>query len=238
MIRTNTTGEPNFRPNRIILSLDGPLKYSLGVLENVVNEQDALGQPLIWGVKLNSLLVHDGIHLIRMLKQQGIKVMADLKVFDIASTMSNTAYILHHAGADIFTVHGLPGFSVPDKIVMSKMACVSILTSWTDDMCKQLFGKDLKTMILTMARFAEAAGYGYLVCAPTDLKMLEDVNIKKICPGVRPEWYTKEDEQERTMTPFQTRLEGANLLVVGRPILGSEIPIDALLRLNEDMGYL
>lgn len=226
------------RKNRIILSLDGPMEYSLNVLEDVLNEQDALGKQLIWGVKLNSLLLHDGIHLIRILKKQGVRVMADPKLFDISATMSNSSYILHHAGADIFTVHGLPGFSVKNKEVMSKMACVTILTSWSDEMCKQLFNKDIKTMIRTMAKFAETAGYGYIVCAPTDLEMLSDINIKKICPGVRPHWYGKEDEQERTMGPYQAVLDGAEYIVVGRPVLGDKVPIDALLRLNEDMNYL
>ena len=135
-INTNIIqGTPLEKENRIILSLDGPMKYSLDVLEDVVNEQEALGKQLIWGVKLNSLLLHDGIHLIRILKKAGIKVMADPKLFDIEATMSNSAHILHHAGADIFTVHGLTGFSVPNKEVMSKMACVTILTSWTEEMC-------------------------------------------------------------------------------------------------------
>lgn len=239
MIDTDIThGTPLIRENRIILSLDGPMKYSLEVLEDVINEQEALGKELIWGVKLNSLLLHDGIHLIRLLKKQGIKVMADPKLFDISATMSNSAYILHHAGADIFTVHGMTGFSVDNKEVMSKMACVTILTSWSEDMCKQLFNRDLETMIRTMAQFAAAAGYGYLVCAPTDLEMLKDINIKKICPGVRPEWYGKEDDQKRTMAPYQARLEGAEYIVIGRPILGDKVPIDALLRLNEDMNYI
>lgn len=240
LINSNTDRSDNLelRPNRIILSLDGPMKYSLDVLEDVLNEQEVLGKSLIWGVKLNSLLLHDGIHLIRVLRQQGIRVMADPKLFDIASTMNNSSYILHNAGANIFTVHGITGFSVPNKDIMAKMACVTVLTSWTDAMCKQLFNKDLKTMVRTMATFAETAGYGYLVCAPTDLDMLSDINIKKICPGVRPEWYNKDDDQERTMGPYQTLLEGAEYIVIGRPILGDKVPIDALLRLNEDMNYI
>ena len=230
--------KPTFHPNRIVLSLDGDITYCMNVLQDILNEQDTIGKQLLWGVKLNSNLIHDGVHIVKMLKDKGVKIMADPKLYDISTTMADTITILNNVKSDIITVHASSGFYTNQINIMSRLACVTVLTSFTEDACKFIYNDTLENTILKFAKWAYSVGYGFLVCAPTDLELLRDIPIKKICPGVRPHWYGTEDNQVRTMGPYQTRLEGADLIVVGRPIMNAKVPVDAMLRLNEDMGYI
>jgi len=81
-----------------------------------------------------------------------------------------------------------------------------------------------------------AKNYGYVVCSPKEVESLNKYSMKKICPGIRPDWYQEKDDQKRTMTPKEAVKAGADLLVIGRPILRSDNIIEALRRTNNEMG--
>ena len=68
-------------------------------------------------------------------------------------------------------------------------------------------------------------------------KSLKDFKIdgKVICPGIRPDWYQEADDQKRTMTPKEAVTAGADLLVIGRPILRSDNVLEAIERTNEEV---
>ena len=97
--------------------------------------------------------------------------------------------------------------------------------SFTDN--DLLFG-NVNDTVKQLAKRCYDWGYGYLVCSPQDLDLISDIKIKKICPGVRPEWYTTSDDQKRTMTPSEAISKGADYLVIGRPILESNDMISAV----------
>jgi orotidine-5'-phosphate decarboxylase len=61
------------------------------------------------------------------------------------------------------------------------------------------------------------------------------VQIKKICPGVRPLWYAAGDDQTRTATPADAIRDGADLLVIGRPILRAADMVAALEQTNAEI---
>lgn len=65
---------------------------------------------------------------------------------------------------------------------------------------------------------------------------LNNIKCKKICPGIRPLWYQENDDQERTMTPKEAKEAGADLFVIGRPLLNSEDIIEAINKTNEELN--
>ena len=78
--------------------------------------------------------------------------------------------------------------------------------------------------------------YEYLVCSAQDLEPIRAVGIKKICPGIRPRWYLRDDDQARTATPAEAVKNGADLLVIGRPILKSDDLVGAVQRTNAEIA--
>jgi orotidine-5'-phosphate decarboxylase len=222
--------------NPIILSLDDlSIEDALIFVEMIIREQKEIEKQLIWGVKINTLLIHDGAHLVGILKKHNIKVMADPKLFDISNTMYNSLKLLDMAGAEIVTVHASSNYKGNDGIDISRIAGVTVLTSFDEELCRIIYNNSIENTILNLALLAEKNNYGYIVCAPTDLELLKDVKLKKICPGVRPLWASNKHDQKRVTTPQEALKNGATYVVLGRPIIEAENPLDALLRLNEDL---
>lgn len=224
--------------NRIILALDGmQIEEALSFLQEIDTERKATDKELLWGIKLNTLLLHDGVHLVNLLKQNGLRVFADAKLYDIPQTVTHSLNLLDAGGSDIITVHCSAKYK-PDNVDASKIAGVTVLTSLNEDDCKNIYNSELNDVILHLATYADIFEYGYIVCSPQDLELLKELKIKKICPGVRPDWYKLKHDQQRVMTPQEAINKGVDLIVIGRPITKAENRIDALLRLNEDLGYL
>lgn len=216
--------------SRIILPLDGMTKERAMELAAAV-------RGLVWGFKVNDLLLEEGVKIIRELKPYG-NVMADPKLFDIPNTMENSLHKLIKAGADIVTIHCSALYKPPEgteKIV----AGVTVLTSFDYKKCAMVHRRDVGKAVSDFATFASDSSYEYIVCAGTDLKVLnKNIIIKKICPGIRPLWYQEQvDDQERTMTPADAVKAGADLLVIGRPILRASNPVEAIHRTSEEIYF-
>lgn len=224
--------------NPIILSLDLNIEDALTLTSMILQEQKDIEKKLIWGVKINTALLHDGAHLINILKKHDVRVMADPKLFDIPNTMHDSLKVLEMAGADITTVHASANYLPSEDLDASKIAGVTVLTSFDEELCKMIYNNSIENTILNLALLAEKNGYGYLVCAPTDLELLKSIKIKKICPGVRPLWASNKHDQKMVTTPQEALKNGATYVVIGRPIIEAENPLDALLRLNEDIENL
>lgn len=231
--------KPNFHPNRIVLSLDGEMEYCLNVLQDILVEQETLGKDLICAVKIDNLFVQDGTHILSVFDKHNVRVIVDSNLFSSPNSMNLSARVLNESACDMFTINGLSGFSVSDKAVMSKMVCNLVPPSYTDEMCQQMFNKSLEEVTKLIAGWAKVAGYGFVSCCGPDLEYIKDVEINKIVVGIRPDWEeVQNDDVKRPIGPLQARLDGADMLCVGRPILHTEVPIDALLQLNEYMGYI
>ena len=228
------------KPNPIVLALDGlPMDWALTLVDKIRIERGAVEKDLIWGIKMTSMITLDGFHICQLLKNAGFRVFADMKYYDIPSTMVGHIRTLYDSvRCDIITVHTAARFN-EEEVDNSYIAGVSVLTSMSDNMCRTVRGANRKNIMLNDASFAEQSGYGYFVCSSDDLNVLQNYNFKKIVPGIRPEWSdVKRDNQIRTATPQEAIEKGADLLVIGRPILQSKNPIDVILRLNEDLGLL
>jgi len=100
---------------------------------------------------------------------------------------------------------------------------VSLLTSAIPDECERIYGGSPAETLHKLFEEACETGITGVVCSPKDLHLLDQINPEKtllrVCPGIRG---LKDDtgDQKRTMAPAEAVSDGANLLVVGRPIVG------------------
>ncbi len=215
--------------NRIILPLDNkPWKEAKEIIE--------MTSGLVWGYKLRRTILENGIGSINQTKKYG-NVMVDFKLYDIPSAMDEAVRLFADAGADIITVHCTSGWK---PMQHSKIAGVTILTSMDYHQFRRYYKGHYKfqsvgPMVELMAHDADSYGYGYIVCSPQEVELLKHISCKKICPGIRPEWYSREDDQKRTATPRQAIEDGADLLVIGRPILNDNNMIEAIQKTNKEI---
>lgn len=202
---------------RIILSLDGMNKQDMAYYSLLLKDD-------VYAIKLNDAIFQYGSRIISYLKNQGVRIMADCKLYDIPNTITNNLKPLIDEGADIITVHGAALYKPNDDNVAERLATVTVLTSFTDKDWQILYDIDLCESILRFSEFAVENKYGYIVCSPLDLKkkLLKDLvqknKIKTICPGIRLNKNNK-DDHKGVVTPKDAFKLGADYIVMGRSLL-------------------
>lgn len=213
--------------HRIVLSLDG--KSSTEVYQ-IVDQT----KKLVWGYKVNDLLVEYGLDIIFYLKKQGCRVMADPKLFDIPNTMKNSIGRLLDANVDVTTVH-MSAFYQSTPEIAKCLAGVTILTTTTLELCDLVYSETIRNMVSQFVYTAIQFNYGYIVCSIGELDLIPIDKITTIVPGIRPYDYNKPDDQERKATPSEAIQRGADLLVIGRPILNAEDMVFELTKINNEI---
>ena len=116
-----------------------------------------------------------------------------------------------------------------------KIAVVTILTSLTSDLCRTIYGDVPARKVNTFGYYGAALDASYMVCSGQELDLVRSLRIKKIVPGIRPVWYSTGDDQKRVVTPAMAIEKGADLLVIGRPIVKADDPADAAKRTLEEI---
>ena len=209
-----------------------------GVEKKVMKLADALEGTGVY-IKVNSILRALGYGLIARLHDVGLKVFADLKLIDIPNTMGTDAELLQELKPEILTVMtcaGIDGMNSVQKIIgdTCEVLGVTILTSLNEEECQSIFTCSTKAGVLRFARMAQLAGLGGLILSPKELDILTnrfELTLSLNTPGIRPRWsFVKGDDQSRVLTPLKAMQNGAQRIVLGRPITGANNPRDAVLR--------
>ena len=160
--------------------------------------------------------------------RSGRDVFLDLKLHDIPNTVAGAARAVAGLRPRFLTVHAAGGAAMVRAAVEAApevtITAVTVLTSLTDD---DLAAVGLAGPALDAARrlaaLAVAAGAGAVVCSPREVAAVRaevGPGVVLITPGVRPAGSAAGD-QARVATPQQALADGADLLVVGRPITGA-----------------
>lgn len=161
----------------------------------------------------------------------GVDLFLDLKLHDIPTTVAAAASAVARFKPRYLTVHAVGGSAMVRAAVDAApevhIAAVTVLTSLDASGLNEigLAGPPLDA-VRRLAALAVAAGARALVCSPHEVAALRtevgpDVDL--ITPGVRPAGSAAQD-QARVATPQQALADGANLLVIGRPITGATDP--------------
>ena len=163
-----------------------------------------------------------------------VELFLDLKLHDIPNTVAGAARSLARLEPAYLTVHAAGG---PDMVRAAveaapavRIAAVTVLTSMTAQTLEAvgLAGPPLDA-VRRLALLSVQAGARALVCSPQEVAAVRaevGPDIVLITPGVRPAGADLQD-QVRVATPQQALADGADLLVIGRPITGAADPGDA-----------
>jgi len=162
----------------------------------------------------------------RIIEETGAEIFLDLKLHDIPHTVAGAASAISHLAPKFLTVHASGGRAMvkaaSDAVPDVSVTAVTILTSLSeDDLFEIGYASPALESAVALAKMAVSAGAKAIVCSP-----LETAAIRSavgpgpiiITPGVRPLSEVGSDDQKRTMTPSDAIAQGANYVVIGRPI--------------------
>lgn len=174
---------------------------------------------------------------------RGNKVMMDLKFFDIPETVHLAVQQLKNHGATYATVHGneaiLEG-ALKDKGEL-KILAVTVLTSFDEsDMRDMGFTKTVQDLVLIRAKKALQRGCDGLVSSPLEAAALRQNfgdNYFIVTPGIRPgiNRDSEKDNQKRVATAKQAIIDGADHVVIGRPISRSDNPLQTVQTIQDEI---
>ncbi len=161
------------------------------------------------------------------------RIFVDLKFFDVPATVAAAVRRLHNRGVTFTTVHG--NQSIMEAAAAAKgdvkILGVTVLTSLDrGDLDDLGFDCDVETLVLSRARRALEAGCDGVISSGLEVsKLREHVNQKLlvVAPGIRPVDNRATDDQKRVVSPEQAFVNGADYVVVGRPIRDADDPAAA-----------
>ncbi len=214
------------RPSdRLIFALDVPEATQARALV------ETLG-PAVSFYKLGLELMMAGgyFELIDWLLERDKKVFVDLKFFDVPATVGRAVARLASRGVSFATVHGNQGImeaAAANKGAL-KILAVTVLTSLDRGDLEDLgFACDVRELVLSRARRALEAGCDGVVASGLELPAIRaaiDRRLLVVAPGIRPVDNRPVDDQKRVVTPAQAFRDGADHIVVGRPIRDAADP--------------
>jgi len=159
------------------------------------------------------------------------KVFADLKFFDVPATVGSAVRQLKDRGASFVTVHGNQAImeaAAANKGDDLKVLAVTVLTSLDrGDLDDLGFDCDIEALVLSRARRALESGCDGVISSGLEAPKLReyiDSKLLVITPGIRPVDNRPEDDQKRVVSVEQAFTNGADYIVVGRPIRDAESP--------------
>ncbi len=178
------------------------------------------------------------------LLKAGCNVFLDAKMFDIGETVKRGVERVAERGVSFVTVHGdgdIIRAAVEGRGNASlKLLVVPALTSLDERGLRELGHSGTVTdLIAERARFALECGVDGIIASPQDnphaiRRRLGAEQMLVVTPGVRPAGAAL-DDHKRAGTPAQAIADGADYLVVGRPIVHSDDPVAMALRIIADM---
>ncbi|MBT8101529.1 MAG: orotidine-5'-phosphate decarboxylase [Gammaproteobacteria bacterium] len=159
------------------------------------------------------------------------KVFCDLKFFDIPATVGSAVRALKDRGASFVTVHGNQSImeaAAENKGGSLKVLAVTVLTSLDrGDLDDLGFDCDLESLVLSRARRALESGCDGVISSGLEVPKLRehiDNKLLVISPGIRPVDNKPMGDQKRVVTVETAFSNGADYIVVGRPIRDAESP--------------
>lgn len=237
----------------IIFALDvGSFKEALALVDEL---HDHVG---FFKVGLQ-LFISEGPDILKSLKERGRRILLDLKLHDIPNTVAGAVESAVRHGVSMMTLHvsGSMEMMMRARESAEKTSAelgirrplllgVTLLTSIKEEQMKEIGFKatDPIHQVTRLANLAKDSGMDGIVCSAGEIDIIEKEfgtpeNFLFVTPGIRPEWAPAQD-QKRITTPTDAILDGADYLVIGRPIrkppeeIGS--PVEAAIRIAKEIA--
>ncbi len=179
----------------------------------------------------------------REILEKGGQVFLDLKFHDIPNTVARAAVSAARLGVGMFTIHlsggplmarraadELEAHCQVYRVQRPKILGVTVLTSLSPADLKEIgVERSVEDQVVALAEMGKAAGLDGVVCSPLEARLIREACGREflvVTPGIRPEG-SEPDDQSRTLSPKVALEAGADFLVVGRPIIKADDPLEA-----------
>ena len=212
------------RAERLIVALDVPSAAEARALA------ERLGDAVrFYKIGLELFTAEGYFELLAWLTARGCKVFADLKLYDIPETVRRAVANLRGGGAAFLTVHGhrsVMEAAAREKGAM-KILAVTVLTSFDQrDLEEMGSTRTVEQLVLARAKGAVESGCDGVISSGLEAKALKGTfgdRLLIVTPGIRPVG-SGGDDQKRTVDVAQALANGADYIVVGRPIRDAADP--------------
>lgn len=219
--------------NPTLVALDTPdLKHALSLAKSLANK--------VGGMKIGLEFFNaNGPQGVKQIVDLGMPVFFDLKLSDIPNTVAAGIRSLLPLEAFIINIHILGGRQMMQAAVAAineaeglgytrpMLIGVTIVTSMEDaDMQELGINRTASEQVVHLAKLAQDCGLDGVVCSSHEIAAIKaacGAEFKTIVPGIRPKG-TSADDQKRVMTPAEAIKQGADYLVIGRPITQADSP--------------
>ena len=222
---------------RLIMALDVP---SIAEAQALVEE---LGDSVVfYKVGMELFMAGDYFGFIEWLKEQDKKIFVDLKFFDVPATVGRAIKALSQRGVDLATIHGNDAImeaAARDKGDLKVLAVTALTSLDRGDLDDLGFKCDIKDLVLSRARRGLAIGCDGIVSSGLEAPMIReeiDHRLLVITPGIRPVDNRVDDDQKRVVSVEQAFQNGADYIVVGRPIRDAENPKAMALKIQSQIA--
>ena len=223
---------------RLIIALDLPRAE-----DAVALARDLSGDVSFFKIGLQ-LYTAAGPDIVRAIGDGGVKIFLDLKLHDIPNTVAKAVAAAAELRVAMLTIHLSGGSRMIEAAVAAAppellLLGVTVLTSVDEATLRETgVSGAVADQALRLARLGTDAGIRGLVASPHEVVALRAAlpnDVQIVTPGVRPTW-SAADDQKRFTTPREALQNGANYLVIGRPVTAHAQPREALDRIIREIA--
>ncbi len=171
-------------------------------------------------------------------------IILDLKLHDIPETVERAVKTGGDRGVKFMTIHAQQRKTLEKAVKAAEpfgttLLMVTVLTSMADEDYKDLDfnpNHSILSLVGNLGRFGHQCGIRGFVCSPNEVRVLSSRLSDSffLVPGVRPAG-SSTDDQKRVGTPAQAVIDGASLVVIGRPIRDAADPAEAAKAISEEI---
>jgi orotidine-5'-phosphate decarboxylase len=220
---------------RLIVALDVP---SIAQAKAMV---DTLGDSVVfYKIGLELFMSGEYFELLEWLSSSGKKIFVDLKFFDVPATVGRAVAQLNGRGVTFATIHGNDSMmrAAANNKGDVQILAVTVLTSLDrGDLDDLGFDCDVQQLVLSRAKRAVQIGCDGVVASGHEVKAMRGNlghGFMVVTPGIRP--IDNDDDQKRVVTAAQAFTNGADYIVVGRPIRDALDPKRAAEKLQAEIA--
>jgi orotidine-5'-phosphate decarboxylase len=200
----------------------------------------------------SQLFTAAGPDIVRQIIARGGRIFLDLKFHDIPNTVAAAGIEATRLGVSIFNVHASGGaemmrrtaesvaeIATREALAKPKVIAVTLLTSLDQKGLEQIgINDEPRSVVTRLARSAADCGLDGVVASPHEIEIIRQTvsspEFLIVTPGIRS-GNDATDDQRRTLTAAEAIGAGADYLVIGRPVLNADDPVDAARRIAEEI---
>lgn len=206
------------------------------------------------------LITASGLELFELMRKERVNLFYDIKLHDIPNTVDRSVRNITRHGVMMFNLHASggsammkaaatactqtyeemkagKGSNVPSEKPL--LIAVTVLTSISEDVLKNEIGVGSSPLdhVTNLAKLAKESGLDGVVASAREAASIRaacGAGFKIVTPGIRPSW-AEANDQSRIITPADAIANGADYLVVGRPITSAKDRRNAARKVVEEM---